>query len=253
MSGGGGSSSVDYPGYLKSVHSHLMWGYDYAGNVDASGNPREVYGQDPSNYSVVYHLRDLLDEETTPYAASTPYDPTTVFADIKTELDSYKTELDTGAIYDGADAPYLRMLSRFAGQFAMANAVNTSAFVLGIVLLESERMAQMQKLRLEHKARHVTMLFEYTKALVVAQTDYVQVQLENAVNNLMFRLNAFVVPANVLGAIGGSSGVTTDMTRSRFASGLSGMASGAAIGMSAGGPVGAGIGGLLGLGAGLFG
>jgi len=250
MGGGGSSSSkVDFPAYMKVMHSELMWGFDNAGTVESEN---KLYGMAPSQKSLVGVLFSVL-SGTNPYTNFNAYNPAATFAGVETALDALDAQVATPSIYDAADAPYLRMLSRFAGQFAMANAVNTSAFVLGIVLLESEHLAQLQRINLDARARAVQLRLDYARVWTVASVDYVQQQVDLAVNEAMFKINAFVIPANVLGSIGGSSGVTTDMTRSRFASGLSGAASGAAMGMSVGGPVGAGIGGLLGLGAGLFG
>jgi hypothetical protein len=248
MGGGGSSSSqVDYPPYMKALHSELMWGYDIMG-----GNQLALYAKSPDEKSMMGALYSAL-SGVSPYFNYSAHNPQAAFDNVVTAMDAFDDEIAAPAIYDAADAPYLRVLSRFAGQFAMANAVNTSAFVLGIVLLESERLAQMQKIRSDMCFKSAQLRMDYAKAWTIASVDYVQQQVDLAVNDAMFKINLFVIPANVLGSIGGSSGVTTDMTRNRFASGLSGMASGAAIGMSAGGPVGAGIGGLLGLGAGLFG
>lgn len=302
----GSSGTIDYQTYQKEVHIDWTTG----GTVASPGAGLTVPLQDVMNTRMT---------TASPYNGETAYNPDTDLAELLTLFNSYSvfvgqiTDEDTtwtsyntkalnnrdsiaesgGSDIDAATDAFegkLQMNHRknigsFAGGMADINAINSSAYVWGLGLMEMElqrnvanfragielsrhelkvqthmriieQLMTLVNFKLSHFNRLVDMKHRQISTQIVSKKEEQNTQIEFDVQDANWDMETFRVGGAFLGAIGGGGGMISANQPSRLMSGLAGAAGGAAAGAQIGGafgPQGATLGGAIGAGAGLIG
>lgn len=285
-SGGGGVQVQKMDDYVKSMHSYLMWGVDITGT-------QFPFNRSPTSNSLFRKMELALEgntDNTGPYvvdgAVVAAYNPGSAFAitevtspygrtqaaiaRLQAHLDAmnanYDTWLDEAVVAadESLQDDHYRSLNRVAGFFSDINAVQGSAFAFAITGLENARQARNAKYRsdlqiglLEMLTRSEESLVKFTddfsKFLVVAETDRQDADFEFQTKALMWDLNVIQHASQTFGSITGAAAASQFQPRkgSSVAGALGAGMSGAAAGFAAAGPVGGLIGGIGGLLSGL--
>ena len=290
--GGGTSGAVEHPDYIASTYRILVQ------DTDALPSTTLTIG-------MLDALKTVLDA-TTPYANAEAFSPDPYLALdqeqlIKTEdalLNSAPT-IDTNrwdAMHDAAktkaDALFLQdaidkgvdiyadktvdefnaSINRYSAGMAEANAVHSSAFIIGMALLETQRvrdinthrtvltienekaktqymqkaigdMVNLMNMHMGNRLEILRWQTEIGRLGTIAKAEQFSKDIEYDREDTLWDLTAISKAANVMAAPGGGSALPEKP--SSGASALSGALAGATIGASFG-PVGAGVGGALG-------
>lgn len=272
--GSAGSGKIEYPPYLTNMQSLGLYGYDL------SGTATTVYGTSPKKGSIygmigervginfesgeVKAITDL--QEGTPYSLIVdkiqpdtkltipdPDDYFGVSSTVQTKLTaldtaisalSDSTELDNAqdTFEQDTENTYLRAINRFAGQMSEINAVNSSAFILGMALMENSRQRHIADFRsklamqdrytaLQAKAERAKLEIDFQKMKLVAATDKISQHVEMAVQSEMYGLELWEYGQNMLAAISG--GVTgKGKSGNKLQSALAGSLMGGGLGLA---------------------
>lgn len=266
----------------------------------------------PFDNTVSFSVDDIKVQAigSTPYDGFTLFDPTSTITDMHTRQSEYKTLVDTTfdpeTLWDAyytkvqsklADwagnanisaavtafeqrqlSTHMRAVSRFAAGMADINAVNSSAFINGIALLEQDFERQVAGfgaglgVQAEHNREMLVLngisammqAFGHKASLVgqsvqtntdiqrleiISQTDYKDRQLQNDVRSATWDLDVLMMGANILAPLGGGTGPTVaGYESSKAANAISGALGGAAAiaAIPGAGWAGAIVGGLIG-------
>ena len=277
--GSHGSGRIEYPPYMTNLHNYMLYGWDLTGSA-------LPFGKDPAEWSIlaaVQRSRSGEFDDDAPYAllVDNIQDIKTI-PDASDYLDSVDTKItaftalvnglsdDTTlnaaqtALEENTEDAHLRSLNRFTAQMSDVNATQTSAFIVGMALMESNRSKGIAMARAEWdlKDRYTkidathqdaVLELEYQKTKIAADMDELDAHVQYMVKNQTWDLEVFRNAGNLLGSISGA--VSGDEKHSsRMQSALAGGLVGGGIGWmmgakagSIGGPPGAVIGGLIGL------
>ena len=300
-SGGGSSGEVDYPTYMKEIHEDLL-------NHSAFGTT------DIIDQSITSVINSALGNS--PFTGEAAYDPTTALDEADTAICAFDTVVDAmdhtsdwqsaiinaQSVMDGniIDTDYLvddidafanqfdedieaKVIPEFEAGMRDANAVMTSAFVIGRAIIWSSRdrdvakyateirmknhilrnemivkSAELMLTNLVHRVdfeKSVAALTTDAKRIrIVAGKEEIDQQLSIEENDARWDVELYQYAGNLLAAIGGGTAAPASKGNqmSTGQSALSGAFSGAAMGAQIGGGYGAIVGGVLGLGASLL-
>ena len=270
--GGGASGSIEYPGYIESIHTDWLnkGGLDvFTGSIASSMN--SAVALDP--YSVV-----VYDPDANLIAAKTAADDFATEVDLigsATGLDTLVENIISQTRIDDAINAYSDLLQdqldnttipQFQAGMRDINAVMTSAFVIGEAIIQDGkdknvanfgaqlnlkawgedaiRVVQLRVTAAEAKARALT---EYNKLQIIAKREEEGIQIEYDAAQARWELEIFTYAGNFLAAPSGGV-VQTNPRPNKAASTVSTALSGAAIGAqtSGGDPFATAAGGLLG-------
>lgn len=297
--GGGTSGAVSHPDYIKSTYRILVEG------TDATPATNLPIGMLDALITVL--------NATTPYANAAAYSPDPFISLDQEQLS--KTEdalisntptIDTDrwdamheaakskaealfiqdAIDKGVDAyaektvdEFNAGVNRYSQGMAEANAVHSSAFIIGMSLLETQRvrdinthrtvltienekaktqymqkaigdMVNLMNMHMGNRLEILRWQTEIGRLGIIAKSEQFEKDIEYDREDALWDLTAIGKAANIMATPGG--GLVLPEKPSRGASALSGALSGAATGAAVGGPIGAGIGGALGAVGGWF-
>lgn len=306
-SGGGsaGSGKVSYPEYIQSTHARMLYGldeedYDSMGTWDFNimddieaahyNNPWEGgFFYDPS--TELGELGTVVGELSTIADAFTPASDWESYVDraitkINSDILSDDSYVDTEveAYDEDTKDEFLRAMARFKAGYADINAVNSSAFVLGLMGLEKQRLrdidryrAQMKlqdhqrriqvilaavqsitqhyNLEMEFKLKESQMVLEDSKLSIAANQEYLEAELNIAASAAVWDLETWQYGTNVLAAASGGTTVSGPQSKGKSASQriAGAVGGGASLGLAAAalpfGPPGWAIGAAIGAGA----
>lgn len=292
-SGGGGGSSgeVDWPDYLKKQHERWLYSKLHDGE----------------RKSMDEALENAWDNS--PYTEGYTYDPTDDIADSKRRLDEFNqliTNLDPANVwsdyYDVAlakldliigDDEQARILADFASRqrdallpaigtfsagMADIGAINSSAYVLGLVMLEHAYMRDVARfnselamqeygrkqalvlgavgdmvrlltIKVDSDRTASNMTTEINRMAIVANADFLKHDLEIAAKDASWNLEIWQYGANLLASVSGGTSIPGSGTQGDLAQGpnmLGGALSGAATGAMLGGALTPAAGALMG-------
>jgi hypothetical protein len=298
-SGGGSSGEVDYPTYMKEIHEDLL-NHSAFGTTDIIDQSltsviNTALGNSPFTGEAAYDPEVAMDEADTAICAfdtvvdamdhtsdwqSAVINVASVIDDNIIDSDYIKDDVDAYAeIVD--DEIEAKVLPQFEAGMRDANAVMTSAFVIGKALIWDGRNRDVNKYQTElrfklHTQRNEIIIrsvdrmlsnlvhrVEFEKAVaalttdakrvrIVAMKEEVDQQLSIEESDARWDLELYEYAGNLLASIGGASTSTKKSQPSQVQSALGGALSGAAMGAQVGGGYGAAIGGVIGLGASLL-
>lgn len=285
MGGGGSAGKVGFPSYLEEQHSDFINGgagsivpttsiYDlWETGLGVGGNPFTglAYTDPDGDMTEVETLSMAFQNEVTGLSAADELSNAMIAA--TNAADNSANALATKAFEDNQKRTRARSIRAFSGQMAGINAVNSSAYMFGIALIESAALQSVENFRAEltlgqqqqlvqsyiqlrsEKMRllqtAVTTLLEIKRIRIVAEGEYVGNESDLSYRHANWD---WEVVGNTVAAMGGLGGGTRlPKGPSKAMSAIGGAAKGAAAGGSIGGPVGAGIGAVVGGAAGFFG
>lgn len=281
---GSTSGAVSFPTYMEDTHK--AW-------LNNSGSVSPTSGTDLQTILNVAHT-----DAGNPFFGEAAYDPTddpsssiaagSPLGRNQTKLDSFetevsgideeadwasmlakaKTELDTNfndAALNRIDPAQLKAINRFTAGMADINAVNSSAFVIGLALIESEvtkgisqqieerrgrmllqavaEMIQLLLSRVTGRQTVATLQAEISKILMIALQEQRDRDLEIDEADARWDLEVFAYGQNLLSSISGAPMVPRPLSKgqSALAGALGGASAGAAFG-----PIGMGVGAIVG-------
>jgi len=182
--GGAGAGEIKYPTYIETFHGDIL---DVSGGGLVAGD--------------VVDVGELIDRmqntDNSPYFAVTAYDPDSDVSEMESRYNTYDAlvsafdeDTEWAALVDTAynkyndkvmsedvidkaveefdkrtQRPYAQSLNRFTGAMADINSVNSSAFVIGMALLEGDRQRSVKEYNAEQ-----TLQFHNTKVQSVVQS-----------------------------------------------------------------------------------
>ena len=167
-------------------------------------------------------------------------------------VDDLQTTTDLGDKQDAfevdSEDAHLRAINRFSSQMADINAVNSSAFIIGLALMESARQRQLTQFRAEMNYRDryariegfktaAVLTADYVKARLVADLDYIDQRVQYAMKNQLWSLELYKYASNALAGISGAVSSSEDKP-SKISSALGGAMIGAGAGALIGGQIG---------------
>lgn len=304
--GGGASGRIEYPPYMTNIHSYILTGTDLSGTVDRKPYNLANFGsnslmkkledglsgtfdQNGPVAKVVKHSEfEIADDDSSRYSLVNPASyvddpsgmadtPGHVLGDWQSSVDALGTTTDLDDKQDSfeidTEDAHLRAINRFSSQMADINAVNSSAFIVGMALMESARQRQITQFRsemayrdryfeIESRKALLAGTLEYQKTRLVADVDYLDQRINYLHKNQLWDMELYKYASNALAGIAGA--VSGDnVSPSRLQSALGGTLMGAGVGAMAGtymggaaawtsglagaGPIGLGIGALAGL------
>lgn len=302
--GGGTSGAVEHPSYIESTYQLLV-----SGEV-ADPSAADYYATSDSSGDVGINLLNALAIVTTstnPYASAAAFSPDPFIAldqgqlqqaedaliDSTPTIDIDRWEALHDAAKDKADALFVgdnidesvdiyadrtvdefnANVNRFSSGMVEANAVHSSAFIIGMSLLESQRirdinahrtvlimenekakteymkkaigdMVSLMNMHMGNRLELVRWQTEIGRLGSIAKSEQFMKDIEYDREDALWDITAIGKAANVMAAPGG--GTALPEKPSDAASAMSGALAGAATGAAIGGPVGAGIGAVLG-------
>jgi hypothetical protein len=294
--GGGTSGAVEHPSYIEKTYQILVAG--------DTGDPAN--GDFTSSIHLLGALSTVLDA-TNPYETAAAFSPDPFIALDQEQFqqtedalidstptididrwealhDSAKGKADAIFIGDNIDAQvnlyadktideFNTNINRFSAGMAEANAVHSSAFIIGMSLIESQRVRDINSHRTLLTIENEKAKTEYMKKAIgdmvnlmnmhmgnrlellrwqteigrlgnIAKSEQFSKDIEYDREDALWDITAIQKAANIMAAPGG--GTALPEKPSSGASAMSGALSGAATGAAIGGPVGAGIGAVLG-------
>lgn len=278
--GGGSSGKVGYPAYMETQHETWLDSVALLVTADAAGaSPyNTAFAYDPdydlNNFQVAVdefgdRIEDIEPEanfEEFLIAAANAVDDNML-------SDSYIADLAN--TYEETQLPsYFRSINRFTGPMSDLNAVHTSAFVIGLAIMEQDFQnnisaftanMKMQRDRLRTVAvldavKGIMQLFstevqgdmsraqlqaDFAYKAVLFKTNQYEQDLAISVKDIMWDYDLFMRGGEMLGAISGAASGPTSTPRA--ASALSGALSGGANAAMTFGQIGGAEGALLGL------
>jgi hypothetical protein len=287
--GGGGSASgkVDYPKYMKVTHAQWLKGdtgdlipeaIDIADEYSMAGLIKtRVSGDDHNPYL------ELISEDPDVYASIEAIDPSTYITDpglystvwnamhttAKTKADALfdaSIASEYAAMEDRQEETLLRGINRLSSGMAEIGAINSSAYLLGLSMLEQQHSRTMAAVSAELSLRKIdfisnavaqlhTMLttsIDTGRMRWLAAQEYQTQQLEYNVRSEMYPMELYQYGANLLAAISGANMGAGPMekapskTMSALSGAMAGAAAGTAINPGYGTAIGAVAGGLMG-------
>lgn len=311
--GGGGSQGsgrVEYPPYLTNIHNHMLYGKDLSNEhlpYDRQPDSTSVLGLINSRLSLTawdgnspisnvisglaggsIHSSVSLSDGGFGLYVTLP-DPSAFFISVDDAMDAFSTavgnmstttaNLDAlqSALETATEAPYYRGLNNFVSGMSDINATNSSAFIVGLALMESGRQRAIAEQRAQWQQQNnnsqvsaygqlAQMELEVQKTKLVAEYDKVNTHVTYRRQAQLWDLELYEYGANMLAASSGavsSKGQSGSTVQSVLAGALTGAAGGAAIGSmfaaegstglaAVGGPWALGLGALIGGISGLF-
>lgn len=293
MGGGGSAGKVGYPTYLEEQHGQFLVGASGSGNsitpttsiydlwedgLGVGGNPYTglSYSDPASDFTELEGLSTAFKDEVD---GIVPADELTdaVNSAVKA-ADSNAITLATKAFQDSQKQTRARSLRSFSSEMAGINAVNSSAYMFGIALIESAALQSVENFRADLTIRQQEQLTqnfidlrlqkaqllqtvasitaEVKRLKVVAEAEYVANEADLSYKHANWEWEVVLNTVTAMGGLGGGTRLpgSPSKTASALGGALSGAATGAAIGSvvpGLGTAVGAGIGGLLGLASGV--
>ena len=294
--GGGTSGAVEHPSYIEDTYQIMTGG--------ASGSSALA----AKTLSIdIFDALETVVSATNPYVTAAAFSPDPFIAldqgqfqqtedaliDSTPTIDIDRWEALHEAAKDKADTLFINdnideavdayadktvdkfnsNVNRFSSGMAEANAVHSSAFIIGMALLESQRIRDINSHRTVLVMENEKAKTEYMKKAIgdmvnlmnmhmgnrlelvrwqteigrlgsIAKAEQFMKDIEYDREDALWDITAIGKAANVMAAPGG--GTALPEKPSDAASAMSGALSGAATGAAIGGPVGAGIGAVLG-------
>lgn len=309
----GPSGEVNYPDYMEDIH--VQWLTDGSKSVPApsldtpledimntalgaGGNPYDsenafdpgaaftpTAGSPLAEMQTGHDAIEAVVDGIDPAGAGGTYE--TFVAKAASEVDTNlisETEIDNevSAFETNQRARHLQAISRFTGGMQDINAVNSSQFIIGMALIESEfannvdqfesslriqvknakqqlinqavqQIIQILNLQVQAGMSVAQLQTEISRMKIVAKKEQVDRDLQIDVREILWDFQVVQFGIRALGGIG--SPMPDVNEPSHLQSALGGAFSGAAAGfaLSGGNPIGAGVGGLIGGLAGFFG
>ena len=214
--GGGTSGSVEHPTYIKTTYQLLLTGEvadptapDYAitdsGTVGVnllSAMATATHATNPYENAVAYAPDALLSQQQ---QALDTLDTATKSQEVTTETarwgelhDSAKTKADalfTGDAIDELVESYADKtvddfnteVSRYSAGMSSINSVNSSAFILGMGLLERKRLTSINEFRSQQVAQREQMKVEYMKNAVHEMANLMNMHMGNRIEVMRFQ------------------------------------------------------------------
>lgn len=294
--GGGGSGKVDWPDYFKQLHER--WLNTGVTPYSAATDDEGTMNSDVSMEQAMWEAWD-----NSPYSTAFTYDPETDLSDVEARLsaeasvvDGKNAAVNVDAWYDAAVATvdgavvdttslsgavtayegrkvntHLRNVGRFAAGMADLNATATSAYVLGLAMLESEFARDVAdfnkqltyeayKIRTDLVARAVddmhratvendqflhnynALVADWTRVKTLVMREYYDRDLEIAVKDHLWNIEIWQNAGNLLAsAQGGVTPTRTQEQGGKSGGGLTSMLGGALGGAGTGAMVGSAI------------
>ena len=309
-SGGGGSGKQSWPKYMHRSHWAMMIGAYDEKEPGIWSTRLSDYDTEPEYKSV---LRDIAEShDNSPFEGYYAYDPklrlssmqtewsafdvftetrdddtdiNRIITNVKTKVDSLVDETTIQGVVDNYDSTqskaHMNSIARFSAGMADIGGHNSSAYIIGLALMEDEHLravrkvdkdlrfeAYKDKLRLydsftkdeinlfntQHELRKasVGMRMELERMSIIAEKEQSDRDVELSIRDNQWEMEVWQYGSNVLAAISGAVGSPTHAIGkeaeggSRLQNVLGGVLSGAAGGMISGGPWAAGVGGLIG-------
>tara|TARA_B100000745_G_C20152207_1_gene394992 strand:+ start:3013 stop:3990 length:978 start_codon:yes stop_codon:yes gene_type:complete len=312
-SGGGGSGAQSWPKYMHRSHWAMLIGATQTGDEPEKGlwsTRVSDYASEPGYVSV---MRDTAEtHDNSPFEGHFSYDPDTRLSNMNTDwtnhsnivkaldddtdfnriLDNVKTKVDAlvdestiQPLIDEFDADQTKALmtsiGRYSAGFADIGGHNSSAYIIGLALLEDEHLRQVRKfdktLRIdaykdkmklyeqfskletsiffnqqEQMKQSVGQKLELERMGLIAEKEQLDRDVELSIRDAQWELEVWQYGSNILAGISGAVGSPTHGIGkeadggSKLMGALGGAASGAAAGGVFGAP-GAIVGGIVGL------
>lgn len=284
MAGGGSSSGkVDYADYLKQFHQYAL-GWDKDLNNDDGA---------PTGGGILAAFEDAA-AAPNPYEDAYAFDPTELLELAENGLASFQDEVqdftpielwqdllpaiiqgvddlitqDSQEVTDAVEAysrrdatALMRSVGRFAAGMADVGAATSSAYVMGLALLENEHLQRVDKVnkdltimkhndrtkliagelgslmryyaaRLELLGSAAHLRGDLSRMSVVAQTERHETDLEYDAKDRMWEINLYKHIATLLASFSGGQAMTPQAEHSKSKSVLGGALAGGAIGAS---------------------
>ena len=260
--GAHGSSRVEYPPYLVNLHSMALYGYDLSGtNTNVYGKeptPNSIYGaiqkitggfgdSSFSGFSTTASGSNAMSDGRTPImqliddidrkvgGRFTIPDPSTYFSSVQTKITEYNNlvdALDTSADIDtyiidietDTQASHQRAVNDFAAHMADVGAETSSAFLIGLATLASERSnaildarakvaMQDRSTKLEAKKQQISIEFDYQKASLLAELDHINQYIQYYIISQTWRIKSYQMAGNLLASVAGAVSVPNHNAR----------------------------------------
>jgi len=301
--GGGTSGAVEHPDYIEDTYKLLVTG-EVAPIIAAD----YTVGSDTGDAGInLLNALAIVTTSTNPYASAAAFSPDPFIAldqgqfqqtedaliDSTPTIDIDRWEALHDAAKDKADTLFINdnideavdayadktvdkfnsNVNRFSSGMAEANAVHSSAFIIGMALLESQRirdinshrtvlvmenekakteymkkaigdMVNLMNMHMGNRLELVRWQTEIGRLGAISKAEQFMKDIEYDREDALWDITAIGKAANIMAAPGG--GTALPEKPSDAASAMSGALSGAATGAAIGGPVGAGIGAVLG-------